>query len=282
MQIDPKKLEIPDYVLAEVRRCRERIAEPGLYDVGLLVDANNVMYRLAFAASKDVSSAADMLAVFMDRIRRTVESVGAEVVMCAIDYGEPLRRSMMNAKKKPAKTPEQEAVIALAREALHMIRDGLAENWLNPRFMYGYEADDIVAAYAVSGLCVHTIIYSTDSDLYQVTNGSGIVQLSPDTGKFLKSAVPPYWVPAVKALAGDTSDNIDGVPKIGVKTALGILMDGKAFDVSPQLHAQVLNDLCLTVLPFPGSFNDVSDVLVGVPANTDTGIPTETEDPLPF
>ena len=255
MNLDPNLLALPDFTIAEIQRCID-VTEPGMYETGLIVDGNNLMYRLAFAASKDCNDASDMLAVFVDRVKSVVKDVNADVVVCCIDSGVSLRRSMLGATKKPDKTPEQQAVVNMARDALHLLRvqDGGPRAWLNPRWLDGYEADDLCAAFAVSNLCVHTVIYSTDSDLYQVTNGSGIVQLSPATGMFLKSDVPPSLVPGVKALAGDTSDNVVGIYGVGPKTALKVMTGEKPLELLKDEERRVRNNVLLTALPFPGSY----------------------------
>ena len=253
MNLDPKLLALPDFTIEEIQRCID-VTEPGMYETGLIVDANNVMYRLAFAASKDCADANDMLAVFVDRIKAVVKDINADVVVCCIDSGVSLRRSMLGATKKPDKTPEQEAVVQMARDALRLLRASESGwEWLNPRWQDGYEADDLCAAFAVSNMCVHTVLYSTDSDLYQVTNGSGIVQLSPATGMFLKSDVPPALVPGVKALAGDTSDNVVGIYGVGPKTALKIMTGEKSLELLKDEERRIRNNLTLTALPFPGS-----------------------------
>ena len=256
MQLNPADLQIPEFTRSEIARCRENV-EKGLYGTGLIVDANNIMYRMAFATSKDCSTATELLAAFIDKVRKTAEGVGADVVVCCLDHGVTLRRSMLGARKKPDKTPEDEAVVAIGREALHLLRDAQSSSeqyrWLNVRWLEGYEADDICAAYAVSGFCVHTVICSTDSDIYQVTDGSSVTQLSPATGKFLKSEIPPELVPGVKALAGDSSDSIEGLKGVGNKTALDIMNGLKTRDLTPAELRQVRDDLMLTALPFPGS-----------------------------
>lgn len=252
MQLDPQWLYLPEYVYEEFRRCQAAV-EPGLFTTGLIVDANNVMYRLAFAASRDVSTPEDMLAVFVESVKKTAEGISADLTVCAIDYGVSLRRSMLGATKKPNKTPEQEAVIDMARGALKLIREYQGPQWLNPRWMDGYEADDIAAAFAVSGLCVHTVVYSTDSDIYQVTNGNAVTQLSPATKKYVKFEIPQEMVPGVKALAGDSSDNVEGIKGIGTKTALDVLTGKKTVDLTPEEILRVRNNLDLTCLPFPGS-----------------------------
>ena len=52
MNLDPKLLTLPDFTVEEIQRCLD-VTEPGMYETGLIVDANNVLYRLAFAGSKD-------------------------------------------------------------------------------------------------------------------------------------------------------------------------------------------------------------------------------------
>ena len=301
MNFKPEWLKAPEYVVEEIQRCRGAV-EPGMYETGLIVDANNTMYRLAFAASKDVGDGAGMLAVFVDRVKKVAQEVGADLVVCCMDYGASLRRSLLGASKKPDKTPEEEAVVALGREALGILRGThpcgsfAPEDWLNPRWLSGYEADDLCAAFAFSGLCVHTVLYSTDSDLYQATDGSGVTQMSPASGKFLKSEVMPSQVAAVKALTGDSSDNvwglkdtplsIDGKEQIGgvgPVTALAILTGVKALDLDPSDALRVRNNLTLTALPFPGAHRILGGALNRAPDFT-RGEQADEEDlgPLPF
>ncbi len=287
MQLDPKLLALPDFTVEEIQRCID-VTEPGMFETGLIVDANNLCYRLAFAASKDCADAKDMLAVFVDRIKTVVKDINADVVVCCIDSGVSLRRSMLGATKKPDKTPEQQAVIDMARWALRLLRGTPPPqyNWLNPRWQDGYEADDLCAAWAVSGHFVHSVLYSTDSDLYQVTNGSGIVQLSPASGIFAKSDVPPALVPGVKALMGDGSDNVVGIKGVGPVTALKIMTGEKTIDLDRETERRVRNNVCLTALPFPGSYQ----ILQGAPlVSVANGMEEEMDDvneedsePLPF
>ncbi len=95
----------------------------------------------------------------------------------------------------------------------------------------GFEADDLIAAYArlAIGQGMHVIIVSSDKDLMQLV-GPHIQLYDPlknifiDEGKVKeKFGVGPDQVIDVQALAGDTSDNIPGVPGIGVKTAAALI-----------------------------------------------------------
>lgn len=284
MNLNPTLLALPDFTVEEIQRCID-VTEPGMFETGLIVDANNLCYRLAFAASKDCADAKDMLAVFVDRIKAVVKDINSDVVVCCIDSGVSLRRSMLGATKKPDKTPEQQAVVDMARDALHLLRvqEGVPRAWLNPRWQDGYEADDLCAAWAVSGHFVHSVLYSTDSDLYQVTNGSGIVQLSPATGAFVKSEVPPLLVPGVKALMGDTSDNVVGIKGVGPVTALKIMTGEKTMELDKETERRVRNNLMLTALPFPGSHQILQGApLVRVPLFAEEGQGETDYEDIPF
>ena len=95
----------------------------------------------------------------------------------------------------------------------------------------GYEADDIIATYASQanreGWEVEII--SSDKDLMQLVNDN-VKMIDPmkmiTIGKeevFKKFGVYPDRVIDVQALAGDSTDNIPGVPGIGIKTAAELI-----------------------------------------------------------
>ncbi len=97
--------------------------------------------------------------------------------------------------------------------------------------MEGFEADDIIAAYAreidrIGGECV---IISSDKDLMQLV-GDRVTMFDTMKNKRIavdevveKFGVPPEKVVDVQALAGDSVDNVPGVPGIGVKTAAQLI-----------------------------------------------------------
>ncbi|OJW51259.1 MAG: DNA polymerase I [Alphaproteobacteria bacterium 41-28] len=88
----------------------------------------------------------------------------------------------------------------------------------------GYEADDLIATYAHSQPGDVTIV-SSDKDLMQLVGGS-VKMLDPIKNRMIgveevieKFGVPPEKVADIQALAGDPTDNVPGVPGIGIKTA---------------------------------------------------------------
>ncbi|VAV91717.1 DNA polymerase I [hydrothermal vent metagenome] len=97
----------------------------------------------------------------------------------------------------------------------------------------GFEADDIIATYArraeASGFKV--TIVSSDKDLMQLVGAQVTMfdsmknrHIGPDE-VFEKFGVIPDKVIEIQALAGDSSDNVPGVPGIGVKTAAQLILE---------------------------------------------------------
>src|SRR5499426_2032128 len=95
----------------------------------------------------------------------------------------------------------------------------------------GYEADDLIATYAriACEAGATATIVSSDKDLMQLVNECVVMY---DTMKDVrigvpevieKFGVPPAKVIEVQALIGDSTDNVPGVPGIGVKTAAQLI-----------------------------------------------------------
>ena len=97
--------------------------------------------------------------------------------------------------------------------------------------LINYEADDLMATYSEQILKegAKVTIVSSDKDLMQLYKKSVRIY-DPMKNKFIsnedidkKFGVPPEKVVDVQALAGDSSDNVPGVPGIGVKTAAELI-----------------------------------------------------------
>ena len=94
-----------------------------------------------------------------------------------------------------------------------------------------YEADDLIATYARLAVAkgARVTIVSSDKDLMQLV-GDGVGMLDPLKNREIgpdqvreKFGVGPERVIDVQALAGDPTDNVPGVPGIGVKTAAQLI-----------------------------------------------------------
>jgi DNA polymerase-1 len=97
----------------------------------------------------------------------------------------------------------------------------------------GYEADDLIATYARQAVerGATTTIVSSDKDLMQlVTDKVTMFDTMKDrrigvAEVIEKFGVPPEKVVEVQALAGDSTDNVPGVPGIGIKTAAQLIVE---------------------------------------------------------
>ena len=104
--------------------------------------------------------------------------------------------------------------------------------------LLNYEADDLIATYAkqITNAGAKVTIISSDKDLMQLVSDE-VRLYDPMKNKVIgekevleKFGVKPKQVIDVQSLAGDSSDNIPGVPGIGVKTAAELINKYKTLD----------------------------------------------------
>ncbi|SDB50609.1 DNA polymerase I [Bauldia litoralis] len=124
-----------------------------------------------------------------------------------------------------------------------LMREAVSAFGLEPIEKAGFEADDLIATYAIEAekAGADVLIISSDKDLMQMVTDkvlfydfeSGIKGRSghrPERkldidGVIDYFGVPPDRVTDVQALIGDTSDNVPGVPGIGIKTASALIKE---------------------------------------------------------
>src|SRR5262247_3043674 len=143
------------------------------------------------------------------------------------DKSEKTFRTEMYKKYKANRPPPPDDLIPqfpLIREAAKAFNVTVCE-------LGGYEADDLIATYArmaIEAGATCTIV-SSDKDLMQLIR-PGVAMMDPIKKAKLgpeavmeKFGVTPDKVIDVQALAGDSTDNVPGVPGIGVKTAAQLI-----------------------------------------------------------
>src|ERR1044072_5142646 len=122
--------------------------------------------------------------------------------------------------------------------------------------MLGFEADDLIATYArqACGVKANVTIVSSDKDLMQLVNDCVVMYDTMKDKKigitevFEKFGVTPDKVIEVQALIGDSTDNVPGVPGIGVKTAAQLIGEygdletllGRASEIKQEKRRQAL------------------------------------------
>ena len=124
-----------------------------------------------------------------------------------------------------------------------LMREAVKAFGLTPVEKDGYEADDIIATYATEAAKAgaEVLIISSDKDLMQLV-GDRVLFYDFESGQKGRPGyrperkidrqgvidyfgVPPEKVIDVQALVGDTSDNVPGVPGIGIKTASQLISE---------------------------------------------------------
>ena len=145
---------------------------------------------------------------------------------------ESFRKELYPAYKAHRPPPPEELV-----PQFPLMREAVKAFGLMPVEQIRYEADDLIATYCceASAAGADVTIVSADKDLMQLIR-PGVVMFDPASGDqkakgsrperligeaevFEKFGVGPNRVVDVQALAGDSTDNVPGVPGIGIKTA---------------------------------------------------------------
>ena len=112
-----------------------------------------------------------------------------------------------------------------------LVRDAAEAMSLPVLEMPGFEADDLIASFAKQAEQQNKpcLIVSSDKDLMQLVRGS-VTMLDPMKNRPIGAAevmekfgVSPDKVVDVQSLAGDSTDNVPGVPGIGIKTAAELI-----------------------------------------------------------
>ncbi|MDH5488693.1 MAG: DNA polymerase I [Rhodospirillaceae bacterium] len=160
---------------------------------------------------------------FTKMIMKLVEETDADAIAVVLDRARKTFRSDIYPEYKSHRPPPPDDLIP----QFALVRDAVEAMDLASVDMEGYEADDLIATYAMQARerGAEVTIVSSDKDLMQLI-GPGITMMDAMKNKiigpdevFEKFGVGPDRVIDVQALAGDSSDNIPGVEGIGVKTA---------------------------------------------------------------
>lgn len=195
-----------------------------------LIDGSGYIFRAYHALpplTRSDGTPIGAVAGFCNMIDKLVQDVrgeaGASHFAVIFDTARKTFRSDIYDDYKAHRPPPPEDLIP----QFSLIRDAVRAFGLPSIEMAGYEADDLIATYARQGreAGMDVTIVSSDKDLMQLV-GDGIRMLDTMKNRSIglpevmeKFGVGPERVIDVQALAGDSADNVPGVPGIGVKTA---------------------------------------------------------------
>ncbi len=202
----------------------------------LLLDGNSLTYRAFFALPTDMATASGQVtnAVFgfTSMFINLVKDHKPDGILVAFDRPEPTFRHEAN----PLYKAQREAAPDILRQQMGLVREVLAALNVTVFDLAGWEADDIIATIAEKGKTQgHDVLIVTgDRDSYQLVHdphvkvlynrrGVSDYALYDEAGIAQKTGVTPEIYPQYAALRGDPSDNLEGVPGVGEKTAAKLL-----------------------------------------------------------
>lgn len=202
----------------------------------LIIDVPYLAYVTFFSHQKDDLTARQVAATLISEIRRIVDRRDCRHVLFCFDGKWPLHRRVMFEGYKAGRQKSRENT---GPEELAKLDEFRVFMWSMPRLIGqvgmpaacqpGYEADDMIAA-AVKQLkpCIddQVVIVTSDEDMFQCLV-DGVVIYTPTSKEkhrnrqWLKDTYGvdnDQWC-MVKAIAGCSSDGIDGIAGVGNKTA---------------------------------------------------------------
>lgn len=218
----------------------------------MALDGNSLAYRAFFALPDDMTNASGQVTNsvygFTTMLLTLIKDHKPDGVAVVFDRPEPTFRHEAIAEYKAQREKAPEILIqqlGLIRELL----DAMGIKWFE---LAGYEGDDIIATLAThANEQGHDIIIVTgDRDSYQLVqdphvrvlyNKRGVSDyaLYDEAGILERTGVTPAQYADYAALRGDPSDNLDGIPGVGEKTAAKLINQyGNIHDVVAAAEAQ--------------------------------------------
>ena len=209
----------------------------------IIIDGNSIVNR-AYYGVRPLSTKAGIptnaIFGFMNILLKYIDEYKPEYLCVAFDLKAPTFRHKMYEQYKAQRKGMPDD---LAEQLPHLKEILSAMNILQLS-LEGYEADDIIGT--VSRICdennLRCNIVTGDKDDLQLASKNTCVLLTTtrmgqttteeldEEGVFKKYGVTPYEFIGVKALMGDSSDNIPGVKGIGEKTAFDLMSKFHSLD----------------------------------------------------
>ena len=202
----------------------------------VLIDGHSILNRAFYGVPVFTNSEGtytNAVFGFLNILFKLVDEEQPDYLAVAFDVHQPTFRHDMYKEYKGTRKPmmpELREQVPLIKEVLHTMNITTVE-------LPGYEADDVIGTLSKrgekDGLDVY--VYSGDRDLLQLASENIMIcipktkkgqttveRYKPEDVKDLYKVTPVEFID-VKALMGDSSDNIPGVPGIGEKGATAII-----------------------------------------------------------
>jgi DNA polymerase-1 len=207
----------------------------------MLIDGPSLVYRGYFALPPLTTSDGTLVNAafgFLQIVLRGMQDLKPDYAIVSFDIGRPQFRFDLHSEYKagrPSMPDDLRTQFPIVREIVTMMGMPIVE-------LEGYEADDVIGSLAklATAADVDTYIVSGDLDGLQLvddhvrllTTRMGVAAtVIYDPAKVMdRYGLRPDQMLDYKALKGDTSDNIPGIPGVGEKTAIQLLQEFGTLD----------------------------------------------------
>jgi len=198
----------------------------------ILVDGNSLMYRAYYGMGDPTKMRPNSKGIYTNAVNAFIRMVhnllkkdDYDKVLIAFDAGKHTFRHNIQADYKAGRAHMPEEM----RMQIAYLKDFLKRSNIAQFEIAEYEADDIVGTLSKQGedAGYHVDVYSSDKDLLQLISDKTTVHMTKKGMSELEDYTPEYFEEVygikpsqfidLKALMGDKSDNISGVPGIGPK-----------------------------------------------------------------
>ncbi len=203
----------------------------------LLIDGNSMLFRAYYATlygkSMSTSSGIPTNAIygFALMLQKALKDIEPEYVFVAFDSDKDTYRHKIYPEYKGTRSATPEDL----KTQFPIIREYLDALHITHYEKKGLEADDIIGSIAKQNKDYKIAVLTSDKDLLQIVDENtnvflmqkGITEMAKmdEAAVFDKYKLTPSQIIDLKGLAGDSSDNIPGVTKVGDKTATTLLKE---------------------------------------------------------
>lgn len=202
----------------------------------MALDGNSLAYRAFYALPEDMANASgqstNAVYGFTTMLLNLAKEHSPDAILVVFDRPEPTFRHVAIPEYKAQREKAPDTLF----QQLGLIRELLNDMGITWMELAGFEGDDLIATVATKASAQgHDVIIVTgDRDSYQLVHdphvrvlynkrGVSDYALYDEAGILERTGVTPAQYADYAALRGDPSDNLDGVPGVGEKTAAKLI-----------------------------------------------------------
>lgn len=255
----------------------------------LLIDGFSLLFRAYYGMPMGMTSPdgvhTNAIYGFLSVLNKMIEDEAPDYMAVAFDLPEPTFRHKLYPEYKGTRSeapPEFKEQVPVLRKLLDAMKI--------PVVTYpGFEADDIMGTLAAKGgqAGLAVTVLSGDRDLLQIADPHTEIVIpktrggkteyeryTPETVEEVYGVSPEGFI-ELKALMGDTSDNVPGLPGVGPKTAQKILAQFGSIENAKAHLAEIKPNKAMEAMRDHGDVLDLSKTLVTIRKDAPVGFDPE-------